>query len=100
MQDGQREVAGQSGEEDSDDQGAAENEQVRPRGANVVVEDPVAALPPAQVTTVTSGLVNGGYEREVFTSPLWDVSTDDSFGLGSPEVCCDLCLLARHWADD
>ncbi len=90
VQDGQYEVAGPSGEEDSDDQVAAENEQVRPPGANVVSDDNVEVPPPtavANVTTFATRPAAGFYETEIVSSPLWDVSTDNSFGLGSPEVC-------------
>ncbi|KAI0723961.1 hypothetical protein C8T65DRAFT_564080 [Cerioporus squamosus] len=91
VQDGQREVAGPSGdEEDSDEQVAAENEQVRPGGANVVAEDLVAVPPSAVATTVAAVPALGAFETEILSSPLWDVSTDDSFGLGSPEMMSPL----------
>ena len=88
VQDGQYEVAGPSGEQDADGQVAAENEQVRAPGATVVAEDIVAAPPTAVATADTAVSAAGVYESDVIlSSPLWDVSTDSSFGLGSPEVC-------------
>ncbi|RPD66408.1 hypothetical protein L226DRAFT_566845 [Lentinus tigrinus ALCF2SS1-7] len=91
VQDGQREVAGPfGGEGDPDEQVAAENEQVRPVGANVTVEDAVAVPPPAVATTVVAASAMGAFETEIVSSPLWDVSTDDSFGSGSPEMMSPL----------
>ena len=88
VQDGQRDVVGPSGgEQDSDEQDAAENEQVRPVGANVMAQDAVTVPPPAVATIVASAPVLGAFEDEIISSPLWDVSVDNSFGSGSPEVC-------------
>ncbi|KAI0748524.1 hypothetical protein C8Q80DRAFT_1270920 [Daedaleopsis nitida] len=79
VQDGQYEVAGPTGEA-SEDGDAAENEQVRTLGANVASEEdvPVPPTPVAATVTFAAGLVAGGYEDEIISSPLWDVSTDSS----------------------
>lgn len=86
-------------EEDSDEQVAAENEQVRPQlGASVVASEDVVAVPPPVVADLPTVVpVTGGFESPILSSPLWDVSTDDSFGLRTPEVCCS--PIARHYAD-
>ena len=102
VQDGQRELASPSpaGEEDSDEQDAAENEQARPQDddPSVVAPEDLVAAPPPAVADVGSVVPSiGGFEGEVLTSPLWDVSTDSSFELNSPEVC--RTLIARHRAD-
>ncbi|TFK92303.1 hypothetical protein K466DRAFT_573149 [Polyporus arcularius HHB13444] len=92
VHDVQRELAGPSrNEEDSDEQVAAENEQVRPVGADVVAGDLVAAVPPPAVATTLAAVpALGAFETEFISSPLWDVSLDDSFGLGSPEMMSPL----------
>ncbi|KAI8989695.1 hypothetical protein BD414DRAFT_507285 [Trametes punicea] len=81
--------------EDSDDQGAAENVQRRPGGHDLLVEDdgalpvpsPVAAPPAATIATSAAG----GSESDLLSTPLWDVSTDDSsFGMSSPETMSPL----------
>lgn len=78
-------------EEDSDDQGAAENVQLRHGAPNVLAEDHVATPPPvaAPAAAISAGSAMGGFEGDdLLSSPLWDVSTDDdSFGMGYPEVC-------------
>ncbi|PIL24227.1 hypothetical protein GSI_13980 [Ganoderma sinense ZZ0214-1] len=93
VQDGQREFVAPSGEEEgSDEQVAAENEQVRPRPRATVVasEDVVAVPPPVVADPPTSVPAVGGFESPILSSPLWDVSTDDSFGLSTPEVMSPL----------
>ncbi|KAI0372928.1 hypothetical protein BV20DRAFT_990354 [Pilatotrama ljubarskyi] len=78
------------GEEDSDEQGAAPENVQPPHGAPNVVpsedfESP-AALPPPVAVAPSAGPAAGSFDGELASSPLWDVSTDDSsFGLSSPE---------------
>ncbi|KAL1944704.1 hypothetical protein VTO73DRAFT_3134 [Trametes versicolor] len=76
-------------EEDPDDQGAAENVQLRHGAPNVLPEDDVAIPPPvaAPAAAISAGSAMGGFEGDdLLSSPLWDVSTDDdSFGMGYPE---------------
>ncbi|KAI0672954.1 hypothetical protein C8Q78DRAFT_1077264 [Trametes maxima] len=76
------------GEGDSDEQGAAENVQVRHDGLDVPSED-VPTVPHAAVASPAPDfavLPASSLEGELLSSPLWDVSTDDnSFGMSSPE---------------
>ena len=91
VQDGQREfVAPSAQDEEANGEDAAENAQVRPLGdAAVVASEDVDVVPPPAVADVASVVpVTGGYESEILSSPLWDVSTDSSFGLSTPEVRC------------
>ncbi|KAI0647326.1 hypothetical protein C8Q79DRAFT_1000270 [Trametes meyenii] len=77
------------GENDSDEQGAAENVQVRHDGPQVLSEDDVPAVPHAAVVPPAPSFAvsaASSFEGELLSSPLWDVSTDDnSFGMSSPE---------------
>ncbi|EJF66089.1 hypothetical protein DICSQDRAFT_177462 [Dichomitus squalens LYAD-421 SS1] len=90
VQDGQREFVAPSGQdEDANEVVAAENEQVRPLGgATVVTSEDIVEAPPAAAADVA--IATGGHENEILSSPLWDVSTDSSFGFSTPEVMSPL----------
>ncbi|KAI0819529.1 hypothetical protein BC628DRAFT_1332549 [Trametes gibbosa] len=76
-----------TGEEDSDDQGAAENVRVRHGVANTLPEHPLPPPSPvADSAPFSAGPAASSFEGDLLSNPLWDVSTDDgSFGLSSPE---------------
>ncbi|KAH9901547.1 hypothetical protein C8Q73DRAFT_636200 [Cubamyces lactineus] len=89
-------VPGPPGADDDEvRQGAAENVQVRDRGAldiplaDALLAPPPVASPPA--ATIAAPSVGGSFESDLLSSPLWDVSTDDSsFGMSSPEAMSPL----------
>ena len=88
VQDGQHTFFGSSGgNENSDEQDAAENEQVRPlRGNTPPPRDEFAVPPPTAMAVAPAESVLGGVQEEVTSSPLWDVSLDSPLGVGSFEV--------------
>ena len=103
VQDGQREYAasppGDNSDDDgSDEQGAAENEQVRPPRATPALQDVdiAAVAPQATAPPAVAGL--GGFHDEMASSPLWDVSLDSPMGgLSSLEVRhCPLLARPPH----
>ncbi|KAI0664654.1 hypothetical protein C8Q70DRAFT_1048873 [Cubamyces menziesii] len=89
-------VPGPPGADDDEvDQGAAENVQVRHGDAlDVPLVDALSAPSPVAsppAATIAAPSVGGSYEGDLLSSPLWDVSTDDSsFGMSSPEAVSPL----------
>ncbi|KAI0780665.1 hypothetical protein BD413DRAFT_489088 [Trametes elegans] len=89
-------VAPPVGEQDQDteDEGAAENVQLRSEAPVVPAEDAVAVPPPAVApSAITAAPTAGSLEGDVLTTTTssWDVSVDDSsFGFGIPEALSPL----------